>query len=255
MKHTRLFYRVLTLSALAAGLLPAALSSRAQAVEALVYSTMPATAAHRPEMALDGDLHTYFKSAYGMDDGDDFLVLLSQPIPVQSLRITTGDADGENLLTGGFVETSPDAVHYSTAAVFGKDGVATAALGGKPVRAFRIRLSRGNGLPTLLVREITLNSPVKITSVAAGPGRGFADISQAPDVVVWARQAETQMEEFWPDTAALLYSDRFIPPNMVNVVYRHRPRRAGRRRHRRGRDDSERGLVPASSRRHRPDGA
>ena len=62
-------------------------------VEALVYTTMPSTTAHRPEMALDGDADTYFKSAYGMSEGDTFLVLLSQPIPVQSLHILTGDAE------------------------------------------------------------------------------------------------------------------------------------------------------------------
>lgn len=56
-----------------------------------------------------------------------------------------------------------------------------------------------------------------------GPGRGFYDISQAPDVAVWAQKAESQMESFWGDTAALLYSYKFITPNMVNVVYRTGP--------------------------------
>src|SRR5579871_5464196 len=60
-------------------------------VEALIYSTMPSTAAHRPEMALDGDPNTYFKTVYGMGDGDDFLILLSRPIPLQSVHIITGD--------------------------------------------------------------------------------------------------------------------------------------------------------------------
>ena len=31
------------------------------------------------------------------------------------------------------------------------------------------------------------------------------------------------MESFWPDTEALLYTDKFIPPNMVNVVYKTGP--------------------------------
>ena len=43
-------------------------------VEALVYSTMPSRTEHRPEMALDNDKATYFKSVYSMDDGDVFLV-------------------------------------------------------------------------------------------------------------------------------------------------------------------------------------
>ncbi len=192
-------------------------------VEALLYSTMPSTAAHRPEMAMDGDAGTYFRSAYGMGGGDDFLVLLSQPVPVRSIHITTGDADGQDVLTGGFVETSPDGVRYTRAASFGPTGVADAALNNAPVMAVRLRVGRGQGVPALLVREISIQSAVPISHVEMGPGRGFHDTSQAPDVAAWARRAEAQMEQFWPDTEALLYSDKFIPPNTVNVVYRTGP--------------------------------
>ena len=235
MNHS-LLRRALALGLASACLLPAALAGGVRAagppvpakktplpVEALVYTTMPSVAAHRPEMAMDGDAGTYFKSAYGMGDGDDFLVLLSRPIPVRSLRITTGDAGGQDLLTGGTVETSSDGAHFHKAASFNSAGVADAPLNGTPVTALRIRLNHGQGLPSLLVREITIQSPVSVAHVMRGPGRGFYDISQAPDLTVWARTAETQMEEFWPDTEALLYSDKFIPPNMVNVVYRTGP--------------------------------
>ena len=188
--------------------------------EALLYCTMPSNAAHRPEMAMDGDANSYFKSAYGMSDGDNFLVLFSRPVPIQSLRIVTGDADNQDLLTDGVLETSPDAAHFSRAADFDSKGIAEAEMKSKPVLAFRIHLNRRRGLPALLIREITVKSSMKIAHVQWGPGRGFADISEAPDVAEWARKAEQQMEEFWPDTAALLYSDKFITPNMVNVVYR-----------------------------------
>ena len=87
----------------AVGSLSAAAKPPAKAVpasvEALLYTTMPCTAAHRPEMAMDGDQASYFQTAYGMDDGDDFLVLLGRPVPIQSLHVTTGDADGQDLLT------------------------------------------------------------------------------------------------------------------------------------------------------------
>ena len=195
----------------------------AATAEALVYSTMPCQSAHRMEMAMDGDAGTYFKSAYGMGDGDEFRVLFSQAVPMQSLRIVTGDADGQDLLTDGMVETSPDGAVFSKAADFDGKGVADAALENKPVLALRIKLKRRRSLPSLLIREITIKSPVAISHVQMGPGRGFADISQAPDVAAWAQKAEKQMEAFWPDTAALLYSDGFITPNMVNVVYRTGP--------------------------------
>ena len=191
-------------------------------VEALIYSTLPSTAAHRPEMALDGDPQTYFRSAGGMEDGDDFLVLLSRPVPVQAIQVVTGDAEHQDTLTGGLLETSPDSVHYSRAASFSLSGVGSAT-GRRLVRAIRIRLMPNENVPSLVIREITLFGPVKIAHVQWGAGRGFPNISQAPDLAVWARTAETQMEESWPDTDALLYSDKFIPPNMVNVVYKTGP--------------------------------
>ena len=187
-------------------------------VEALVYSTMPSTNAHRPEMALDGDPNSYFQTVYGMDDGDDFEVVLSRAIPVSSLQVVTGDTDGQDLLTAGVLETSPDAVHFTSAAAFGAKGIASAA-GQRLVRAIRIRLSPNQNVSALVIREMTVNSPVKIARVLRGPGRGFVDISQAPDLAVWAATAERQMEESWDDTAALLYTDKFLPPNAVNVVY------------------------------------
>ncbi len=193
-------------------------------VGALVYSTMPSYSSHRPEMAVDGDPSTYFKSAYGMDDGDDFVVFFSQPIRIKSLRVATGTADHQDILTDGVVEISPDAAHYRIAASFDGTGIAAAVFPNIPVEAIRIRLSPGHSIPTLLIRDISVQTSVKITHAMLGPGRGFVDISQvpasqAPVIAKWADKAEEQMEAFWPDTAALLYSDDFITPNMVNVVY------------------------------------
>ena len=201
---------------------PASSPAAAGPVEALLYSTMPSMEAHRPDMAMDGDPQTYFRSQYGMSDGDDFWVILSRAIPMSSLRVVTGDAEGQDTLTNAMLETSPDAVHYAPAAAFGADGVA-AASGPRMVRAIRIRLKPGQGVPSLVVREISVSGPVKIDNVQLGPGRGFVDISQAPDVAVWSAHAEKDMEEFWPDIDALLYSNDFIPPNAVNVVYKTGP--------------------------------
>lgn len=227
MNITQTFRRLGALSlftaALAPGLMAHAEQKEAAPVAAWLYSTMPSLSAHRPEMALDSDTSTYFQSVYGMGDGDDFLVLLSSPIPVDALNITTGNPDSDDLLTNGVVETSADGVHYTTAAAFNANGVAEASLNGKPVEAIRIRLNPGQGLSKLIIREISIQSKVPISHVALGPGRGFYDVSAAPDLAGWAQKAEAQMEQFWPDTAALLYTDRFLVPNMVNVIYKTGP--------------------------------
>ena len=230
--HPKLFARFGVLSLLVSAALLSGTTARAEKkpvapVAAWLYSTMPSTSVHRPEMALDGDASTYFQSVYGMGDGDDFLVLLSSPIPVQSLTITTGDSDSQDILTNGFVEISVDGVHYTKAASFDEKGIAESSLSGKLVEAIRIKLNPGQGLSKLVIREISIHSDVLISHVALGPGRGFYDVSSSPDLAGWAQKAETQMEEFWPDTAALLYTDGFLVPNMVNVIYRTGPNVTG----------------------------
>ena len=194
----------------------------ASPVEALVYSTMPSSTAHSPQMALDGSESSYFKSAYGMGDGDDFTVILSRPVAASSIRVLTGDGQNQDLLSSGFLEIAPDESHFSKAATFDAHGIAQA----KPntlVRALRIKVNANSAIPNLVVREISITSPDPISHAQAGPGRGFSDISQAPDLAVWAKKAESQMEAFWPDTAALLYTRGFVPPNKVNVIYRSGP--------------------------------
>ena len=191
--------------------------------EATIYSTLPSLTAHRPEMAMDGDENSYFKSVYGMGDGDDFTILFSRPLPIRSLRVSTGNPDGDNLLTKGAVEVSSDGKTYKRAASFDDKGVASGNLNGESVAALRIKVNPGTGLSTLLLREITLDSPTKITYIGWGAGRPFSDYSDAPDLKAWSEKADKQMEESWFDTAALLYSPGFITPNKVNVVYRGGP--------------------------------
>jgi len=191
-------------------------------VEALLYSTMPSTNAHRPEMAMDGDAETSFRSVYGMEDGDDFRVLLSRPIEVRSIRISTGSGK-DDLLTEAFLETSEDGTTYKKAATFNAEGIASTTSIDKPVAAIRIRMNPRKSATHLQIKEISIDSPTPVAHAQIGPARGFIDVSRAPDLANWATKAEKQMESFWPDTAALLYTDGFITPNSVNVIYRSGP--------------------------------
>lgn len=203
--------------------LPAQARKDPASVDALLYSTMPSTNAHRPEMIMDGDEGTYFKSVYDMSEGDDLTILFSQSIPVEEIRIITGSQDNEDTLTDGYVEGSSDGVKYTSIASFNAQGVAEAKLRGKQYSSLRIRVNKGKSVPSLLVREVKIKSGVKIGHVAMGSGRGFIDISEAPDLAEWSQRAQKQMESFWTDTAAILYSENFITPNKVNIVYRTGP--------------------------------
>lgn len=187
-------------------------------VEAFIYSTMASTFDHRPELAMDGDVGTSYLSYGGMSDGDDFRVILSSPVLAKSIRVSTG-GNGENVLTNAVLETTQDGSTYKVATRFGADGIANAQNLSQRVKAIRIRLRPHEGASHLQIKEITIDSDVPVTHVQAGPPRGFVDISQAPDLAKWAAKAESQMEAFWPDIDALLYTDKFIPPNAVNVIY------------------------------------
>jgi hypothetical protein len=224
MKTTPLFRRATSLASCL--LLPAAYGQAHAApasVEAQLFSTMPSTFEHRPEMAMDGDSKSYFKSFYGMADGDDFTVLFSEPIPVQSVKVVTGTSDGDDIITDGFVDVSADGANYKKAASFTTSGIAEGNLNSANVKVLRVKLNPRKGASTLLIREITIASPTKISHVQMGPGRPFTDYSQAPDLAAWASKADQQMESYWADVQAMLYTDKFITPNKVNVVYRTGP--------------------------------
>jgi hypothetical protein len=206
-----------------------AFAQPAAPVEALVFSTMPSMRATRPELAMDGDESTYYKTVYGMSEGDDYMVLFSRPIPVNSLRISTGDADGEDALTEGYIETKADASDqfqnfgYTKVASFDKNGVASANLKGGMVQAIRVRVNENRSAPSLIIKEIKVDSPVKIAHVQRGTGRCYHDLRDAPELLSWAQKCEAQIEEFWDETAAILYSPNFITPNMINIVYKAGP--------------------------------
>lgn len=200
--------------------LPAPMAVRADStspsVDAFLYSTMPSTYAHRPDLAMDGDDSTWFRTETGMSSTDFFMVELSRPVRVSSIDVETGDDQGVGAVVDGVVEASADGVSFHPIAKFDAHGGATASLS-EPVAAVRIKTK--TNLPELDIREIRIGTLAQIGRVQYGPGRGFVDLSKAPDVRVWAAKAEQEMEDFWPDIAARLYSNKFITPNAVTVVY------------------------------------
>lgn len=192
-------------------------------VEALLYSTMPSTFAHSPEMAMDGDPATNYRTVYGMGDGDSFTVILGRPIRTKSIRVETG-ADNGDLLTNGYLEASADGTTFRKIADFDAKGVAESKGLQSDVFWLRIRVNRRRSVAHLVISEIKIDSETPISHVQRGHGRGFVDYSRTPDLAKWAIEAERKMESFWPNTEALLYTDGFITPNAVHVIYEVGPR-------------------------------
>ncbi len=190
-------------------------------VEALVYSTMPSLWANRPEMALDGDPKTAFRSYYGMEQDDSFTVLFARPVPARSIGVTTGDEKGEDALSDATVEISLDGTTFARAGAFKGGALTVRRPQGGWIAGIRIRMNRGKAAERLVIREIAVDGlPVH---ALRGPGRAFTDLNGNADLAAWAAKADRQMESFWSDTAALLYSKGFVTPNAVNVMYETGP--------------------------------
>lgn len=187
-------------------------------VDALLYSTMPSTFANRAEMALDGDDKTAFRSYYGMEEGDEFRVVFGRPMKVGNIKVVTGTTEGDDRLSDAVLEVSNDGSHFGQAAAFGADGTATLKGSSRQIAAFRIRMNPGRAASHLVIREIKVDTKTPLQALR-GPGRGFVDISEAPELKNWADRAERQMESFWAETASMLYSDGFVTPNAVHVIY------------------------------------
>ena len=185
-------------------------------IDVLVYSTMSSRWTTRPELAMDGDDATAFRSRGGMGPGDSFTATLSRPVALRAVRVTTGE--GEEAFAGS-LEVTTDGTLWTKAADFDAKGVAEAK-NLKNVLALRLRTDRRRGGSNLVVREIRLDAAEPLGHALRGPGRGFWNLNGFGDLKGWADRAEAQMESFWAETAALLYSDDFVPPNAVNVIFR-----------------------------------
>jgi hypothetical protein len=183
---------------------------------------MPSAFDHRPQMAMDGDPKTTFRSYYGFGDGDGFTVLLGRPIPVRSIKVVTGNGQ-EDFLTDATLEVSTDGKKFVKAADFDAKGTATASRLRDLVIGIRIRMNPAKAVSRLEIGEITIDSTVPVERVLRGPGRGFVDVSRFPELTAWAADAERKMQSFWDESESILYSEGFVTPNAVNVVYRSGP--------------------------------
>jgi hypothetical protein len=205
-----------------AALLLLALTAGAQTAkpEAFVYSTMPSLWDNRPELAMDGDPKTAFRSYYGMEQDDTFTVIFSRSVAAKSIVIKTGDDNGEDRLSDADLQISEDGTTFRRVLAF-KGGDLEFKRDGHALAAIRIGMNKGKAAPHLVIREITVDG----TSIHAlrGPGRAFTELNGNTDLAAWAQKAERQMEAFWPDAQALLYSKGFVTPNAVNVMYESGP--------------------------------
>ena len=105
--------------------------------------------------AWDGDPATFFWREGPAQEGDWLKVVFTKAQPVQEITVPTGHPDGgRDQLQNGVLEASEDGRTWPYSVPFEK-GAATLKLGGKMIKAFRVRVTGTQGF-WLVVREISV---------------------------------------------------------------------------------------------------
>lgn len=182
---------------------------------ARVETDLPTTRDFVPQLAFDGDAKTFFLSDRPGKAGEAFTLMLPAPAKVKQIEVSTGKPDGTDALGAGVLETSADGAKFAGAAVF-KAGVAKADLGGKELRALRLRLTADGAAP-LAIREITLDAEPPVPTFTY-PIQIVLDASEVPDLKEWCQKVRDVAEEFYPVAAETLSYESYRPPRRIDLI-------------------------------------
>jgi hypothetical protein len=212
----------LALVALLPALFLPAPAARAEAAEppvpAVVETTLPTASGRIRQFAFDGDADTYFASARNVGKDDHFTLVLDKPAAVKSVAVTTGKPGGADRLEAGTLEVSADGKTFEAAAKF-DEGTARAQLGGRPVRAVRVRAADDLKHP-LAVREFVLDAEPAV-AVFKYPIEFVVDVTDAPELKEWAEKAARVCERQYPLICEELKSDGFRPRTVIEMTLKH----------------------------------
>ena len=212
------------------------------AVSAVVDTTLTTASNHIRQFAFDGDDNTYFASTQNPSKKDHFTFVFDKPVAANSIKVTTGDAKGAQLLDAGVLEVSADGKTFTTLAKFAK-GVAGAkpeeeiAAGvlatdsgrkiaplrvengvqiykyvkpeGKKIQAVRVQPA-DDMTHTLVIREFTIESNPPV-SVFKYPVEFTVVVTDAPEMKEWADKSARICEREYTMINEEFKSDGFKP--------------------------------------------
>ncbi len=192
---------------------PASRTGRA----AIIETSMPTYQDFVPQLAYDGNTHSFFWSARPPKTDDTFTFTLVRPAHVKTVEVLTGKPDGNDTLQSGLLETSADGKEFTKASAFDK-GLAKADLGGKEIKALRIRIT-ADGTHRLAIREITLVTDANVPTFK-WPVQFILDANEVPDLADWGKKVCDMAEEWYPVIAEKLRSDGYYPPRRVEMNFK-----------------------------------
>jgi hypothetical protein len=190
----------------------------AKKVTAVVVSSLKTSQGQIRQFAFDDDPNTYFESEKNAAKTDHLTLLLDASVSVSSIHVIAGKPNGGEMLSQGVIEVSTDGKKFETAAKF-EDGLATANLKNKSVKAIRIRPTEDQNHP-LILREIIIDSKPKV-AVFKYPVEFVVDVSDAPEMKEWTEKCAQICERNYVMICDELMSPGFKPLTVIQMTMRN----------------------------------
>lgn len=183
-------------------------------ITATIETTLASDSEQIRQLAFDGDGVSCFASKTNATAKDHFTLILSKPVTVRSLRVTTGQPRGEDKLEAGTLEVSADGKKYEELAKF-REGVAESKPAGRKIQAIRIKPKKDLKYP-LVIREIVLDSDPAV-AVFKYPVEFAVDVTDAPEMKEWAEKAARICEQQYTMINEELKAKGYQPPRRVRM--------------------------------------
>jgi hypothetical protein len=138
-------------------------------------------------------------------------VTLPEAVLIGFLEVVSGKADGADTLRAGALEVSADGKTFKAVASFSGGTATYAAQEHVAVKAFRVRVTKGQS-EWLVIRRMTVSN-VRFT-VPTTPAINV-DFSEAPDVAAWAMEAKHVAEDWHGKVDDILAHPGYRPTRQV----------------------------------------
>lgn len=184
-------------------------------VAARVESSLPSAVDHIRQFAFDGNADTCFATSTSPTASDHLTFIFDAPVKLKSVKVTTGQAKGEDTLKAGVIEVSEDGTKFETLAKF-DGGKAEGDGKERKMKAIRIRPSEDLKHP-LVVREFAVESSPKV-AVFRYPVEFTYDIADAPEMKEWIEKVIRTCEKHYPMICDELASKDFKPTTQIRIT-------------------------------------
>lgn len=203
------------LAALLGGVVGTSAEPASAPVPVVVETTLTTADRQVRQFACDGNPATFFASDKAPGPGDHFTLVFDKAVALTAVEVTTGRPAGGDRLEAGTLEVSADGQKFEALARFA-EGAASGKSDARMVRAVRVVADAGAKVP-LVLREFTIKSEPPLATFKH-PVEFILDVTDAPEMLEWARKAARVCERNYDMICAELRSDGFKPRTTITMT-------------------------------------